>query len=420
VFSAKANVKITITASAIVVFCGTLFGAEPSSDGSSSDLWVSVCSYDMPGEREFLDRLAADFAGKEKGIRVRIDLETWNDAHERIARWIAGGKGPDVVVVPDIWLVEFAHGIEPFDPFAPADLRRQFFPVLLNKGIYKGKLLGLVWATSTKALFYRKDLFDKAGLKPPTTWKEMLEAAIKLNDPPKVYGIGLPGKREYETDDNFYFYLWSAGGRFFDEHGKSAINSEAGVKALQFYVDLINQYHVTQPEVTSWSRKKTRGLFEAGKLAMFATGPWAIESLRKNAPDIAFGVVPFPVDKVPMTQLITDHIVILKGSKRKALAGRFIRFAYRDKYRLEYTKLGLVPEKITVAADEYFRKDPDWKVFIDVIPHGRSVPLIRWEKIGIATREAMYQAITGRKTPKQALDELAETINEITAEQKRQ
>jgi len=41
--------------------------------------------------------------------------------------------------------------------------------------------------------------------------------------------------------------------------------------------------------------------------------------------------------------------------------------------------------------------------------------LIRWEKIGIATRQAMYQAIRGRKSPKAALDELAATIDEITA-----
>ena len=97
-------------------------------------------------------------------------------------------------------------------------MKEQLFKVLYDKGVYKQKLLGLVWATSTKALFYRKDLFCKAGLSPPQTWEDMLNAAIKLNDPPNVYGLGLPGKREYETDDNLYFFFWSAGGRFFYEN----------------------------------------------------------------------------------------------------------------------------------------------------------------------------------------------------------
>ena len=152
---------------------------------------------------------------------------------------------------------------------------------------------------------------------------------------------------------------------------------------------------------------------------MFATGPWGIESLRKNAPKIEFGVVPLPVDKELVTQIITDHVVILRSSSHKKLAGRFLNFAYQDQYRLDYTRLGLVPEKINIARHDHFQKDPDWKVFVDIIPYGRTIPLISWEEIGIVTREAMYQAITGRQTPKQALDQLAQTIDKLVAQNKK-
>jgi len=370
-------------------------------------LRVQVYSYDLPGEAAYYEELAEAFGGG----RVEIALGQWDDAHARIAEWFAAGQGPDLVVVPDIWLAEFAAHIEPFDPYLDPALKDDFFEVLYNKGLYKGQLLGPVWATSTKALFYRTDLFRAAGLGPPKTWLEQLGAAIALNDPPTVYGLGLPGAREYETDDNFFFYLWSAGGRFFDENGKSAINSEAGVKALEFYCDLVNKHHVTQPEVTTWNRKQTRRLFEAGKLAMFATGPWGVEQLRKNAPEIEFGVVPLPVDQEPVTQIITDHLVLARYSRHKDLAAAFVKFAYRDEHRLAFAKLGILPEKTSVAADDHFRKDPCWKVFVDVIPYGLTIPLIEWEDVGIAIREAMYQALSGRQTPREALDALAKTID---------
>jgi len=54
-------------------------------------------------------------------------------------------------------------------------------------------------------------------------------------------------------------------------------------------------------------------------------------------------------------------------------------------------------------------------VFVDVIPTGHTIPLIRWEEIGIAIREAMYQALTGRKTPEEALDALADEIDALVA-----
>lgn len=394
-----------------VLIVAALVCASPAWGAESNAVRMQVYSYDLPGEQAFYQDLAARY--EAQGGAVSIDIGKWDDAHAQIAEWFKQGAGPDLVVVPDIWLVEFADGIERFDGYVSDGLRDEFYEVLYRKGVYEDKLLGLVWATSTKALFYRKDLFREAGIEPPNTWMEQLGAAVALNNPPECYGLGLPGSREYETDDNFFFYLWSAGGRFFDDNGKCVINSPEGVKALQFYCDLANTYHVTQPELTTWSRKETRRLFEAGRLAMFATGPWGVEQFRKNAPGIEFGVVPLPMDKQRVTQIITDHLVLAKHSPRKEAAAKFVQFAYQDANRLAFAKLGILPEKKNVAQDDHFQKDPCWKVFVDVIPYGHSAPLIPWENIGIAIREGMYQALSGRQTPREALDEVAAEIDRI-------
>lgn len=401
-----------------VAVCVAAIVAAPAFAASGEGLWMQVYSYDLPGEQAYYDDLTKSYAAESGSPSVRITLEKWDHAHDQIADWLAAGEGPDLIVVPDIWLAEFAEHIESFEGYVTPQMRDEFFEVLYDKGIYTDHLLGLVWATSTKALFYRTDLFEKAGLEPPKTWAEQLGAAVALNDPPNVYGLGLPGAREYETDDNLFFYFWSAGGRFFDENGKCTLNSDAGVQALQFYCDLVNKYHVTQPEVTTWNRKQTRGLLEQGKLAMFATGPWGIEQMRKNAPGVPFAVVPLPILNEPVTQIITDHLVLAKYSTRKEDAARFVEFAYQDERRLAFAKKGILPEKKAVAQDAHFQDDPNWKVFVDVIPHGHSAPLMQWEEVGIAIREAMYQALSGRQTPKEALDELAKVVDEHVAAQK--
>ena len=384
-----------------------------SVSGAAQEIGVAVWSYDVPGEKEYYETLKRDYEAAHPGHRVSIALDTWDDAHNRIHGWVKTEVGPDVVVVPDIWLVEFARGIEPFEGYLKPGQEAEFFPVLFNKGFYRGHLMGLVWATSTKALFYRKDLFAATGIKPPDTWDDEFLAAVKLNDPPRVYGIGLPGRPVAETEDNFYFYFWSAGGSFFGPDGRCTINSEAGLKSLQLYCDLVNKFHFTQPEVTSYSRKEARVLFEQGRLAMYAEGPWLIEIMRKKAKGVPLGVVPLPRYKEPVTQLITDHMVLMRGSKQKEAASEFVHFCYQDKYRLAFAKLGILPEKISVAKDDHFQKDPEWKVFVDVIPCGKVIPLINWEEIAEVQRDMMVQALSARKDVRTALDDAAKRIDAI-------
>ena len=60
------------------------------------------------------------------------------------------------------------------------------------------------------SLWYRKSVFEKAGVTPPTTWSEWLEAAGKLSSD-EQYGIGLPANRQLYTDQTVYDVMINAG-----------------------------------------------------------------------------------------------------------------------------------------------------------------------------------------------------------------
>jgi multiple sugar transport system substrate-binding protein len=283
-----------------------------------------------------------------------------------------------------------------------------------------------VWATSTKALFYRTDLFEDAGLDhPPGDWDELLDYARALHRWDSPYGLGIPVRPTYESTDNWYFFFWSAGGEFFDEDGKAAVNSPIGVASLKFYRDLARRYHVTQPEPTSWSRKETRKYFIQEKLAMHANGPWVVGDLNQTNPDLPFAVAPLPLApaRAPfeprrVTQVITDHLVMPETCTDRDLARRFIRFAYQDRYRQRFCELGMVPEKRAVAESDFFQSDPNWKIFVDLIPDGKFIPLMEWEPIELAAQQMLYRVFTGRQDVRSALDDLAAVMNHEVAEQK--
>jgi len=391
--------------------------------GHAAEITFQAWNYHMPGEREFYDRLIADFQQAHPGHSVQFQFGEWEGAHDSIAGWLQDGDGPDLVVVPDMWLAEFADGLAPYVDDLPDAMKAEFFAVLLNKAHYRGHNWGLVWATSTKALFYRTDLFAEAGLTaPPRDWDELLACARRLHHWDSPYGLGIPVEPTYESTDNWYFFFWSAGGEFFDENGRAAVNSPIGVASLKFYRDLARRHHLTQPEPTSWSRKETRRYFIEGKVAMHANGPWLIADAAATNPDLPYAVAPLPValDRAPFrptraTQVITDHLVMPAYCQERELALDFIRFAYQDRYRQAFCELGMVPEKQTVAASDFFQDDPLWRTFVEIIPDGKFIPLMHWEPIELAAQQMLYRVFTGRQDVQPALDELAATMDRQVA-----
>jgi len=408
----------------LILFCLPLSLAHALYAG---ELTFQAWKYAMPGEQAFYEQLVTDFSRENPDDTVRFHLGDWEGAHEKIAKWVKTGTGPDLVVVPDIWIAEFANGFTPYVDELPAAMRAEFYPLLLDKARLHGKTYGLVWATSTKALFYRTDLFRAAGIThPPRDWDELLADAKKLHRPFGPYGLGIPVKPTYESTDNWYFFFWSAGGEFFDEKGKAAVNSPIGVASLKFYRDLARVYHVTQPEPTSWSRKETRKYFVAGKVAMHANGPWVLGELRKTNPHLPFAVAPLPVapSRPPfkprrITQVITDHLLLAKSCQNRDLALRFIKFAYQTPYRQKFCELGMVPEKIAVGRSAFFQQNRAWKTFVDILPDGKFLPLMKWEPVELAAQRMLYNVFTGRQPVKAALDDLAKVMNEQAAAERR-
>jgi ABC-type glycerol-3-phosphate transport system substrate-binding protein len=382
-----------------------------------SELHFVAWKYHLVGQEEYYRDLVKAFEHAHPGIRIAIELRDWTAAHGEIQHWISEGDGPDLTIVPDLWLSEFAPGLDDYVDRLPVKLLEGISPIMLKRSRFQGRVLGLVWAASTKALFYRTDLFKHAGVRPPSNWRELLVAAQKLTHPPNVYGLAIPGAPEDDTADNFYFFLWSNGGRLFTPSGKPALDTPESVEALTFLRDLVLKYHVTEPNVVQCSRTCAEELFAQGKAAMVETGPWLIRTIAAQAHPVPFSVVPLPWKKEPITQLVTDHLVLLRSSKHKSEALEFIKFAYQTSWRLRWARLGMVPALKAVENDKFFKDDLVWRVFIGQLSHARWIPLmnIKWVQADRAIRNSEGEVLAGRAEPWAALESLSKQIQILLA-----
>jgi len=361
--------------------------------------------------------MAKDFQVANPNIAVETITLPWEGGHDRLLTWIAGGQAPDIANVATRWILEFhdVGVVEPLSRHFGKEFIKGFVEPSLEARI-KGVLYGLPVAMSARTLYYRPDIVGT----PPKTWDELLAIAKEVNNPPKVYGIGIAGKKSTELVD-FEYFLFGNDGYFFainpdGSYGKCIVNNTAGVEALQFYLDLINKYKVTQPGVNTYTEEDIEDLFMTGKLAMAFSGPWLKPILEERAPNISVAVAPIPPKrgKPQRTLMVTDSLIMFKSSKHKKEAAKFLEFIYQDKYRLAFNKaFGMLPVRKSVGDMSYFQT-PYYKVYIEQLARAKAYPLIKeWPKCNDILWNKIGAAILGIKTAKKALDEAALAIDRL-------
>ena len=131
------------------------------------------------------------------------------------------------------------------------------------------------------ALYYRTDLFEKAGLSGlPANWDEFRDFARKTTDGPAgVWGTLVASKQGIEASTRLHSLYQQAGGDLLDADGRPTINSDAGRAALEFMTALVFEDKAAPEGVLELT--DMQGLWLEGKLAMAPVWPY-LYSLSKE------------------------------------------------------------------------------------------------------------------------------------------
>jgi multiple sugar transport system substrate-binding protein len=364
----------------------------------------------------YFEKVAADFEAANPDIDINIEVVPWNTLLQRLTTDVAGGNAPDLSIIGTRWLLDFvSQGIaEPVDGYMTPEFKDTFIGTFMEPGIIDGQMMGLPVAASARAMMVNLDLYEKAGVAPPTTWDELYTAAQAITALPEdVFAFGLQGK-EIETDAYFYYSLWTHGGNILNEDGTSGLNSEAGIKAASLYKQMIDE-GLTQPSPTNYNREDIFNLFKQGQVATIFTFPMLIPQIKEEAPNLRYQILPLPEAGAKATYGVTDTLMMFADSDVKEAAWKFVEFAYQDQYRAEFDiGEGFLPVTKNVAAMDNFSKDPDVAGFAAGLPYAKFAPIIaNWEEIADVTVRTMQQIYLGEVTPEDGLNAAAAEINKI-------
>ncbi len=321
--------------------------------------------------------VADAYAKAKPDVTVTLLSSSLREMEQKLSAAIPTGTGPDIFDIGSGISIKFIEaGL--LDP-NPADVEAYLKSGAWNKFTVdwftqKGKTHGLPLLEGRACMFWNKAMFKEAGIaNAPTTFGELMDAAKKLT---KVDATGkmtragvsmrLSGQGSGITE-KFRFVLEAAGGQLIRQtpSGKwhNNFDNDAGRKALQFYVDVVQKDKVDDPKIPH-----DADAFANQHAAMLFREAWVIGEIKKKNPSLDYGVVPIPRwdASSPYKGIVQPWGVYVNGkSRQKPASWDFIKFLTQPQNAHQLTAMtGWVSRREGVDWGPLLKDTPQFETFV--------------------------------------------------------
>src|SRR5512138_1057537 len=418
--------KISLFIMALLFVIGTV-GCAPKAAGPVT---IHVLTMDQAGLKPAeIDQIARDFEAKNPDIKVSMEYVSYDNVHDKIVTGMAA-KPPayDAALLDVIWPDEFIKAGYLLDVSSRVtpEMKSGMFPASWNGVTRNGKVYGMPWLMDVKYFMYNKDMLDKAGISdPPKTWEELVDQAKTIKEKGIVeFPIIWSWNQKEGVVCDYAVLLYGNGGSFVDANGKPAFNNDKGVQALTWMKQTIDD-GLSNPSSISSDENAVRDNFIAGESA-FAVN-WLFQysdsndaSKSKIVGQAAFA--PMPVFKAGADAGVKGSSV--DGSSSFAIMAttpypdqtwKFLTYLASNEVQTKYSAEMLPVWKADYEGDALKKLEgatPTNPVtvpaFLAQFSFANERPTVAYyNEASAALQLAIQEALTGVKSPKDALDEAA-------------
>lgn len=364
------------------------------------------------GHEEDLDAIVAAFEEENPDVDVEVQTLPYADYFTALQTAVAGGT------VADAFELNYENFVTYAENGALAELTDvdtgAYKPSLLEAFQLDGTQYGLPESFSNVVLFYNADLFEAAGVEPPTvdwTWADEKAAAEQLTDA----GAGVWGDYQPVSFHEFYKVLAQAGGEFFNaDKTEATFASPEGIEAATWLVEKSGTTMPTEADGAG-TPDFDSNLFREGKLAMWHTGIWMFGGMADT--DFTWDIAVEPGDAQKASAMFTNGVAVSAASEVQEAAQRWVEFLTISDTTVQ-TRLDTSWELPPVADEQ------DLAAYLEVTPPANRQavfdsldavvlpPVIEsQQEMQDIVGEELSNAAAGRKSVEQALTDAQERVN---------
>ncbi|RMI46425.1 ABC transporter substrate-binding protein [Streptomyces triticirhizae] len=421
----------------VLALTATACGDDGTSSGAEGDGTGKIVFWDNNGgaRTEIWNEIIDAFHEEHPDIEVQYVGVPIADVQSKYDAAIQGGGDglPDVGGVSTSYLANLvAQGaLDPVDDrLAESGLEEQLIPNMLQSvrsTVGDGEEAYSVPTSANQGvIWFRTDLFDEAGLEPPTTWENFFTAAEALTDRANnAFGFTLRGGEGSIAQALDMMYAQSGIDSFWDGD-QTTVNDPANVEALQNYVDLYNR--VTPEADLNSDFTNMVATFTGGTVGMLQHN---LGSYGDHTAAFGEGVVdglPMPTSEEGGGRTFVsnpvDGLGLFRSSDNKEAAWTFIEFALSHEMNSRWNEsAGQIPSNTAVLDDPWIAEAPPTQAAVEAL-NDENTTIVQlpyylpdWNDITKSGSEPNFQRLLlGEMTAQEFADDLAEQLNEAQAE----
>jgi multiple sugar transport system substrate-binding protein len=428
----SALLVLLLTTSSLLACSSQESGSESNnSDSSDSGAQVELEFWDMVwGPPEYIEtaqKLVDQFNEEHPNIKVNYQSTPWNNWYQTFTTAIASGTAPDISTGAGYQAFQFydMDAILPIDDVIEEWKNEgkldDFYPGYVDSMKYDGHYVTLPWAVDIRVFYYRKDLFEQAGVEVPTTWDEFRAVAKQLSTDGK-YGWVIPS--DTGGTHNLFTFMINNGGGIFTKDKEVDFMNEKNVEAIQFISDMVKDGSIN-PAGSGFKGDDATKSFGQGDAAIILEGP----GFKSGLPEIE--------DKIGIMEPLEgphgdegtinwiNNMMLYKQTEHPEEAKTFLKWWSENNLPLwTEGKVGQLPVRQSFADDPIFEDDEHKKVILEKwVPAGKTTgansgkvfPELN-EIEGEGLMQTLTQEIIMGKDPIQSMEKAEKVIKGIMEE----
>jgi len=402
-------------------------GAHPAEPAAGAPVTI-VFKHAKHPRYEVLKELIREFEVEHPRIRVRQEIlpATTDEQHQFYVINLAGGAGDfDVIDMDVIWVPEFARAgwlVDLTPRITPEELA-PLNPAALEADWFAGRLYAVPWFVDAGVLYYRRDLLEKHGFSPPTTYPELRAQArhiLAQEQNERLRGFVWQGLQYEGLVCVALEFIRGNGGNVVGADGKVTLTEPATLEALDFMGNLVGPGKITPALVSTLNEEATRHIFQSGRAVFMRNWPYAWRLL--NQPDspvagrVGLTMVPHFPGHASAPTLGGFHLGVNANSAHPEEAIAFARFMIR--YRAQ--KQIILHVGVLAAHREVYR-DPEvlgafpWlEALLPSLEKVQARPVTPYYlMISQILQPELSAVVTGIRSPQQAMQLARQQIEHV-------
>lgn len=363
------HMAITLVAVALLLSgCGTpaaeTGGDSSDSAGGASDVAAAstLTVWYMTGSLpdDVAADLKSDFEEVNDGVTVEYQVQQWDGIGEKLTTALASDEPPDVLEIGNTQVAQYAASgglTDLTDAVGEFENSDSWLPGLAEPGQWEGATYGIPFYAGNRTVIYRTDMFEEAGIEPPTSWDELLATGDTLRetygDNDRFMPMYLPGQQWYTLAS----LIWDEGGELAVEQdggwqgALSTPESQAGIARYKELFDALS----AAPADTDEANPQQFEVMAQGDVAMMIGLPWELGSAVEAAPELDGNLANFVLPSTEAGQPAPPFVggsdlVIPLGSDAPDLAQDFIAMVTGTEYQTRLAEAGAIPNATTLES----------------------------------------------------------------------